>query len=72
MAKLLGNKKRQEDLLKKLVNDSCSMLPEDERGIHMVSMEGLVWNLFKGDYQFNCTDVKYVIDAKLNSEKVGL
>lgn len=59
--------KRQDELLSKLINDSCSQLSETERGIHMISTEGLLWNLFKGKYKFSLNDVKFVIEAKQKS-----
>ena len=67
-----GINKRQIELLNKLVDDTCSQLPVNERGIHMVTIEALIWNLFKGGYQFNVTDVKYIIESKLKSQNFGL
>jgi hypothetical protein len=70
MSKKIFNPNRQKDLLNKLVNDACLSLPESERGIHMISLEGLVWNLFKGKYEFSLQDVKYVIEQKLEADKI--
>ncbi len=61
----INNNKRQEDLLNKLISDSCSSIPENKRTIDNISIEALIWNLFKGDYQYNVTDVKYIINKKL-------
>lgn len=64
----INDNNRQEKLLNKLVNDTCSTLPELERGIHQISLEGLIWNLFKGKYDFSLKDIRYIIIAKQNSE----
>jgi hypothetical protein len=59
---------RQKKLLAKLVDDTCSTLPENERGIEKVSIEALLWNLFKSSkYDYSLKDVRFIIDSKLNS-----
>lgn len=65
--KIILNPNRQADLLKQLVNDTCSTLPENERSIERVSLEALIWNLFRGDYgpyNFSVEDLKYIIEEK--------
>ena len=59
---------RQKKLLAKLVDDTCSTLPENERSIDKVCIEALVWNLFKsGKYDYSLKDVRFIINRKLTT-----
>ena len=65
---------RQEQLVLDLVNDSCNKLRPEERTIHKISLEGLIWNLFNNQkkYKFSLKDIAFIIKFKQFSQNKAL